>query len=565
MGSLLILLLAVAASTGLAVAGASPFYVDKDATGANNGTSWDNAFTVIQPAIDAAFTAGGGEVWVAEGTYSEARTDADGSLVMKNGVALYGGFIGAASGGYETQRDARNWAAHVTTIDGATARGGSVAYHVVKGASAVLDGFTITGGNATGGSSYEQTRGGGMVSQDCAPVVSNCIFTANRAVEGGAMRHLNTVTGIFRNCRFVSNAAKTVGSEHGSGGAVSSSSPNVQSDTSLFENCVFDSNTADWAAGAIYNGSQTFRGCRFVNQTVQQNGGACFLSWNSNATFENCLFQNNRSHTGGSAIVLGSGLQKMVNCTIAQNVSDTSAMVVDISSDPAYLTNCIIYGNTGPSIGGDGTKNITYCNVEGGFTGTGNINADPLFVNSGSGDYSLQAASPCIDAGTSVSLTTDYASKPRPVDVPGVGGEGAVNAFDMGAYEYQAAPTPTVSPTPTSEEPLLEILSVTQLPDKKIEIRYRLTPHDPAPAGGYDVTALAKATAQNCQDTASDPDSVFDEIIAYASGDKHIAPAGGEGTLVWDVRGMPQGALRDKFYRANVSILFRLRATPVNQ
>ncbi len=141
----------------------------------------------------------------------------------------------------------------------------------------------------------------------------------------------------------------------------------------------------------------------------------------------------------------------------------------------------------------------------------------------------------------------------------------------LGEGEITPTPTPTPtisptpSPTPTPAEPTLEILSVAQAAEKKISIQYRLTPHDPAPAGGYDLTVLAKATVQNCQDTASDPDTLFDDITAYSTGDLHIAPAGGEGTLLWDVRGMPQGALRDKYYRANVSVLFRLRAAPVHQ
>ena len=60
------------------------WYVDKgNSTGNEDGTSWATAFTTIQPAIDAAFADGGGEVWVAEGVYDEQRENDYGALRMK--------------------------------------------------------------------------------------------------------------------------------------------------------------------------------------------------------------------------------------------------------------------------------------------------------------------------------------------------------------------------------------------------------------------------------------------------------------------------------------------------
>lgn len=95
------------------------WYVDKDnSSGTDDGTTWNTAFDTNQEGIDAAFNAGGGEVWVANearmSIVHAAPNDVNtGSIVMKENVALYGGFIGAGVGGNETDRSQRDWTANV--------------------------------------------------------------------------------------------------------------------------------------------------------------------------------------------------------------------------------------------------------------------------------------------------------------------------------------------------------------------------------------------------------------------------------------------------------------------
>jgi hypothetical protein len=83
------------------------------------------------------------------------------------------------------------------------------------------------------------------------------------------------------------------------------------------------------------------------------------------------------------------------------------------------------------------TSTVTHSDVQDGHSGTGNIDADPLFVDAEGGDFRLQSTSPCIDTGSNDAVpsgvTTDLDGNSRIVD-----GNGDTTAtVDMGAYEFQ--------------------------------------------------------------------------------------------------------------------------------
>ena len=160
-------------------------YVKWNANGANNGTSWADAYTDLQSALSAATN--GDEIWVAAGTYKPTTgTDRTLSFTLKNGVAIYGGFAGT-----ETLLTQRDPAANVTVLSGAIGAAGIAdnSYHVVTGGStdntAVLDGFTVTAGNANGSFPYDS--GGGMYNENSSPTLNNLIFDNNFANLGGGM------------------------------------------------------------------------------------------------------------------------------------------------------------------------------------------------------------------------------------------------------------------------------------------------------------------------------------------------------------------------------------------
>lgn len=321
-----------------------------------DGTSWSTGFTTIQPAIDAAYNDGGGEVWVAKGIYAERRNsfphddeDDTGSVMMREGVHIYGGF-----NGNETSRDQRNWFIYTTIIDGSTARLGAPAYHVVVGANnATLDGFTVRGGKANNIWVSILRYGAGMYIRDVSPTVSNCIFTGNVAgYDGGGMYIRNSEVSVS-NCLFTDNSSR-----HGGGMYIHDSS-------SVISSCAFVKNNAV-NAGALYN-------------------------------------------SGSFELVVA-------NSTFAGNTSDKGATIVGYSVSLS-ITNSILWNDTRFEIlkgGVDTVMSVRYSAVRGGYEGEGNISIDPRFVSEAGGDFRLRPDSPCLDAGiTDGTPTTDILGIPR--------------------------------------------------------------------------------------------------------------------------------------------------------
>ena len=192
-------------------------YVDADATtGSNDGSSWADAFTTLQPALD---TAGvGDEIWVAEGTYKPTAEhggtgDRYKSFQMVTGVAIYGGFDPAVGDDAWEERD---WVSNVTILSGDIGIEGDrsdnsyhVFYHLLDTAldgSAILDGFTISDGNANG-SAWPHWDGGGMYNDEgSSPTLTNCTFSGNSATySGGGMLNDNSSSPTLTSCTFSGN------------------------------------------------------------------------------------------------------------------------------------------------------------------------------------------------------------------------------------------------------------------------------------------------------------------------------------------------------------------------
>ncbi|HYO24293.1 MAG TPA: hypothetical protein VEQ85_05025, partial [Lacipirellulaceae bacterium] len=217
---------ALTAASALASHPADVIYVDDSAMGANNGSSWPDAYESLQDGL--AHANSGDEIWVAAGIYTPGANRSD-TFQLENGVEVYGGFAGG-----ETQREQRDWEANRTVLsgdiddnDGTDASGvvtdtanivGANSYHVVTGsdtdASAVMDGFTITAGQANG--DLPDDSGAGMYTISGSSTLANLTFSGNQASlsgggDGGGMYNHSNSSPALTTVTFIGNTASDRG------------------------------------------------------------------------------------------------------------------------------------------------------------------------------------------------------------------------------------------------------------------------------------------------------------------------------------------------------------------
>ncbi len=237
--------------------------------------------------------------------------------------------------------------------------------------------------------------------------------------------------------------------------------------------CIFEDNTAGDFGGAVGirgTGSPQFINCTFrnnglgaANPSDTKGGGAVFVH-RGTPTFTNCLFHNNKAWEGG-VVLMVFGTPTFINCTIVNNSATITYAGVFFDPDGrATFRNCILRGNTttkGVGLydqgysGSGGTTTINFSDVQGGWTGTANIDADPLFQNPAANDYRLQSTSPCKNTGENAALPPDVGNLDWNLDTDEIipldlarNSRNVGSSVDMGAYEVYLAPPPPPPPSP---------------------------------------------------------------------------------------------------------------------
>lgn len=189
-------------------------------------------------------------------------------------------------------------------------------------------------------------------------------------------------------------------------------------------NCVIINNSADNGGGGVYQG--TVVNCVLTGNSTSPasygNGGGASYS-----TLVNCVLAGNFAGYNGG----GAAWCTLINCTVVGNVSAAYAGSVA----GCTLKNCIVYYNFNYYTNTDNNSGyiLTNCCVSfptNKISGVNNFTNLPLFANLSAGDYHLNAASPCINAGKNAFMTnaTDLDGNPRLI-----GG-----VVDVGAYEFQS-------------------------------------------------------------------------------------------------------------------------------
>jgi len=495
-------------------------FVDAAASGANDGSSWSNAFTKLQDALAAA--SAGRQIWVARGVYypdeggGQTNGDRAATFQLKNGVGVYGGFVGT-----ESALSQRAPTTNVTVLSGdidqndtTDANGvvashtdivGSNSYQVVKGSgtnsTAVLDGFTITGGLANGptgpcanqcgagllndagsptlgnlvfsGNSSVNAGGGMANTNSSSPTLFNVTFVQNRAGQGGGMANLDGSSPTIEDGRFIRNLAQ-VGTGGNGGGMF-----NLNGSQPVMVGVVFWDNEALVNGGGLLNqasSSPVLRNVAFFGNKAAFGGGLYNLA-SSNPLLVNVVFSGNLAFrvgggAGGGMLNNGSS-PTLTNVTLSGNIAAGSIQqaggILNGNSHPV-LVNVILWGNVASTgkemvnVGGS-VPQISFSLIEGsggsgsgwntafGTDGGNNLDTNPMFIDPDGGDnvpgtlddnLRLQGGSPAIDAGNNGApglglVSTDLDGALRFIEDPLTPdtGAGSPPIVDLGAYEFR--------------------------------------------------------------------------------------------------------------------------------
>jgi Disaggregatase related./Protein of unknown function (DUF1565). len=457
--------------------------VDGSAGSSGNGSA-SSPYKTIQAAVNAA--SNGDIIQVAKGTYSEAVQ------ITQKKVQLLGGFAG--NGNFTSA----NPQANVTIIAGTSA---APCIRVYIDAPAItgtlkISGFTIRNGqrgieltdgwpvgvldNITienniienNGMQNQDHRGGGISIEGKNITIQNNTIRNNKSGRGAAIGRTSDLI----NFLIADNTIeKNTGYDDHAGGVI------VDGTGTVTRN-LFDGNVAakdlgwGWGGAIVVTNYDTTKVITLSHNVYRNNqapdrGGAVFVDEAAKVLMEHELFYKNTSKESGSAIYVDEDWEhhpsvlNMYNCTVADNACSSGGAALFVQASIANVQNCIFWNNGSDlELLADGQRlaklTVNYTLTQQGFTGTGNIQSNPLFANAANGDYHVQSAngrfnpatgqfvndvtnSPAIDAGNP---SSDYSKEPSPNG----------NRVNLGCYGNTAEASK--SATGTGNEEITQLL-----------------------------------------------------------------------------------------------------------
>lgn len=408
-------------------------YVDASATGAGDGSSWTDAYVELRDALSVAQA--GDELWVAAGTYTPGP-DRSAAFRLRPALALYGGFDGS-----ETQRADRDPEANPTVmsgeIGGAGAGDNSLRVLVASGVGpeTIVDGFTIEDGSNDVSATGE--TGAGIFLVGGAPTFSNLIVRANQATFGAGMYLEAQAEPELRDVVFEENLGFV-------GGGIHALESFLRVTRGHFRN-----NDGGGDGGGIYvrRGRAVVSHSTFIGNTAATSpsspgpGGGGILNSFGDVVVSQCVFAENTAVHGGGIGTFEQGTTRLSHVTFVGNEAALGGAISSWNGSVVEVSSVVLWGNllndlrsppsgreiyAGRSGSQPGTVNLSFSVLEGGVGGpnvsvcdscavndvTGNLDADPDFVDAsaptgldtvlGTADdgLTLGAASSAIDTGT---------------------------------------------------------------------------------------------------------------------------------------------------------------------
>ncbi len=414
-------------------------YVDGNAAGGNDGSSWADAYNFLQDALaDANSAEKPVEIRVAQGMYTPDRgvgiTRGDPGVAFRliNGVTVKGGFAGH----FGIDPDARHIEVYETILSGdlnaddadhidpddlsSEPTRAENSYTIVTGddtdETAMLDGVTITAGKSAG-----------MRNSYGAPVLKNCTFTFHRTgmhnlrsyprlaactFKGHSLSAIRNNGGslILTNCLFTGNSGVSVDSSfnnvltlcncvfkaNNSREAIDCWGENLR-----LYNCEFRNNVAGGVAGvkALVDEEFIAENCVFVG-----NVGGAIDCHRGRMVVSNCLFAGNTEGAWTGGINSWSEYAIIRNCTFSNNAGNLGGGALNLIRGGS-VSHCIFWNNNSPAIEGREQEiALAYCNIQEEWPGDGNIIVDPCFVEPGYWDLNGTAD----DAADDIWVEGDY-------------------------------------------------------------------------------------------------------------------------------------------------------------
>ena len=311
------------------------FFVKPDATGVC--TSWDDACDLVDAL---SLVQSGDQIWVAVGTYYPTDgTDRNLSFSLVSGVAIYGGFEGT-----ETALEQRDWETNSTILSGDIGTPGNIddnSKHVVTGAgvdaATILDGFTITAGNAT------DFDGGGMYLGTSNPILTHLIFTGNTATNHGGGLYNNYGSPTLTDVTFIGNTAI-----NWNGGGMYS----FYRSTPTLNDVTFTANAAVRGGGLyVYQSSAALTNVTFTDNTATY-GGGLGAGYYGTPELTEVVFSGNQATYGGGIYNDNNSGGYLTRVTFSGNSAASGGAIHNTDHSGHSLSNVTFEGNIATSNGG---------------------------------------------------------------------------------------------------------------------------------------------------------------------------------------------------------------------